>query len=164
MFRKCMVPEVFVILCGIILSGCSYIFLKEVKGSYEGGRGVMVGYMTMYFSDHSKGNIALGSIDRQDCQGEFLETDSGISVFGRMANVMRYYEGDLICLEGRKGRFKLETRDGQTGKIVGQIEGRHFELHIQPTSERQRYSYGDDWRGPSEIWRESMKRQRTVLN
>ncbi|CDZ65121.1 Hypothetical protein NGAL_HAMBI2605_33880 [Neorhizobium galegae bv. orientalis] len=119
----------------LMLAGCSFIFVNGVEGAYTATGKPLIGKVSAH--NEPGGTLALGSSDKQECQGRYKELRSGISVLGLQVKNATY-KGRLYCLDGRTGSFELiSAPHGRTGSITGEIGGEAFRLAlIEPKKAR----------------------------
>jgi hypothetical protein len=146
------------------LSGCSYLFHREVKGTLNYNGSPVVGYINYFSSDHKNGDISLGTVQREDCRGIFKVAKEELSLFG-FAFGERIYKGQMYCLDGRVGEIEFISKppeaDGKSGVLRGKIGNDTFTVEILKDGnlcDATRCKYGPDWSGPSEKWRIAFER------
>ncbi|AOF91850.1 hypothetical protein [Sinorhizobium sp. RAC02] len=119
-----------------MLAGCSYLFVSGVEGAYTATGFPLHGQVSSR-DEREGGTLRIGSVWKQECEGEYVVSVEGASMFG-VSMKDRIYRGQIYCLDGRVGRFELvSARKGRTGSIKGEIGGDAFQLRlIQPKREK----------------------------
>ena len=113
---------VAIIASGVLgISGCSYHYSQAFEGYFvESGRQI-VGYVESGFA--YSGSFGLGTLERQECEGNFEVSKVGKTLFGiRLTNTV--LDGHIACLDGRFGNVHLvsqgQGRSGQMSEVGGE--------------------------------------------
>lgn len=111
------------------LTGCYYLFMTGVEGSYAATGAPLLGKVTSR-DEQTGGTLEIGSAEKQQCKGWYRLSQVKTNRW-KLETGERTYRGRIYCLDGRAGEFDLISADkGRTGSIIGEINGEAFQVNL----------------------------------
>lgn len=112
------------------LTGCSYLFMSGVEGSFTATGVPILGKVISTDQQTGAGTLEIGSAEKQQCQGRYSVSQVKTNRW-RLETGERTYRGRIYCLDGRAGEFDLvSTNKGRTGSITGEINREAFQVDL----------------------------------
>ncbi|MFS2179016.1 hypothetical protein ACVITL_002540 [Rhizobium pisi] len=149
------------------LTGCYYLFMSGVEGSYSATGAPLLGRVTSR-DEQTGGTLEIGSAEKQQCKGWYRLSQVKTNRW-KLETGERTYQGRIYCVDGREGEIEFTSADrGRTGSISGKISGEAFQVNlIKPKKshcDTEECRWGFKWTNENELsdspyWKGGANRQ-----